>query len=127
MSVTPEQRQEIERALIKLRSPSKVMRATGYDLRDILPIHDEISERPRIMREEQHGGYGRPELRDCLVARKRAHESWDNTSPDIAEARANYEAGTHDMCTGRDGDWLLLYSIPQKKVTPRPDAFKPEV
>lgn len=128
VEVTPELRAEIIAGLRKLRSPSKVMRATGIDLRIILPIADELAGMPRVVREEVHGGYGRPEVRDHLVARKRAHETWDNTNPDIAAARAEYEAGTHEMTTGRDGDWLLLYSIPrQKPAEPRPDAFKPEI
>jgi hypothetical protein len=79
------------------------------------------------VREEQYGGYGRPELREFLVGRKRAHEVWDNNDPVIAQARAHYELGTCDMCTGRDGDWLLLYSIPNKKLKPRPDYFQPEI
>lgn len=122
-----QKREEIIRELTRLRSPSKVARKTGYSLEDILPVADELAGTPRVTREEQHGGYGRPELRDFLVARKRAHETWDNTNPDIAAARGAYEAGTRDMVTGRDGDWLLLYSIPQTRVTPRPDYFKPEV
>lgn len=128
VEVTPELRAEIIAGLRKLRSPSKVMRATGIDLRIILPIADELAGMPRVIREEVHGGYGRPDLRDHLVGRKRAHEVWENSELAIAEARSRYEAGTHEMCTGRDGDWLLLYSIPRNEPTaPRPDAFKPEI
>jgi hypothetical protein len=120
-------REEIIRALRKFRSPSKVSRTTGYDIRIILPINDELNGTPRTVRQEQFGGFGRPELTDFIVGRKRAHETWDNTAPTIAEAREAYEAGTHDMVTGRDGDWLILYSIPQRRVTPRPDYFRPEI
>lgn len=126
MSYDPK-REEIIRELTRLRSPSKVARKTGYALTDILPIADELAGQPRNVREETFGGYGRPELRDNLVARKRAHETWDNTDPAIAAARDAYEAGTHDMATGRDGDWLLLYSVPLKKPVPRPDYFRPEI
>ena len=31
----------------------------------------------------------------------------------IEEARAAYEAGTHEIVTGRDRGWLLLYCIPR--------------
>lgn len=127
MSISEDLRNEIIAGLRKLRSPSKVSRQLGIELRTILPIADELAGTPRVVREEQHGGYGKPELREFLLARKRAHETWDNNLPTIAAARLAYEAGTHDMFTGRDGDWLLLYSKPQKKVTPRPDYFKPEV
>lgn len=125
--MTPEIRAEIIAGLRKLRSPSKVSRMLGIDLREILPIADELSGTPRVVRQEAHGGYGRPELREFLVARKRAHESWDNSVPAIAAARLDYELGTHNMATGRDGDWLLLYSIPNRKPVPRPDYFRPEI
>lgn len=125
--ISPELRHEIILELRKVRAPSKVSRNLGIDIRMVLPIADELAGTPRVVREEQFGGYGRPELREFLVGRKRAHETWDNTDPQIAIARTNYELGTYDMTTGRDGDWLLLYSIPQRKVTPRPDYFKPEI
>lgn len=35
----------------------------------------------------------------------------------IAVARANYEAGTHEMVQGRDRGWFIQYSIPRKKRT----------
>lgn len=128
IELTPAVRGEIIAELRKVRgAASKVAKNLGYPLVLVLEVKDEMDSIPRSVREEQHGGYGRPELRDFLVARKRAHESWDNTDPAIADARNSYEAGSHDMCTGRDGDWLLLYLIPQDKVTPRPDYFQPEV
>jgi len=125
-TLTPDLRQEIIAELKKVRAPAKVARNLGLDIRLILPIADEMAGTPRVQREETHGGFGRPELREHLVARKRAGDTWDNTDPRIADARAAYEAGTHDMATGRDGDWLILYSIPQRRVTPRPDYFRPE-
>lgn len=33
----------------------------------------------------------------------------------IEDARNKYEAGTHEMCQGRDRDWFVLYCIPRKK------------
>lgn len=122
-----ELRDEIIAELRKYRAPAKVARNLGIDVRIVLPIADELSGSPRILRQEQHGGYGKPELREHLVGRKKAWEVWDNDEAQIAAARAAYEAGTHDMFTARDGDWLLLYSVPQQKVTPRPDYFKPEI
>lgn len=124
-TVTPEVRAEIAGLLRRVRSPSKVVRLTGYDIRLVLQVHDEEVEN-RVTREERHGGYGRPELQAYAVARKKADAAWDNSIPAIAEARAAYEAGTHIMITGRDGDWLILYLIPQRRVTPRPDYFRPE-
>jgi hypothetical protein len=126
-TITPEIRDEIIFELRKVRAPAKVARNLGIDIRHVLPIADELAGQPRALRQEVHDGHGRPELRDMLVARKLAHDVWNNDDPAIAGARAAYEAGSHDMATGRDGQWLLLYSIPQRKPTPRPDYFQPEI
>lgn len=60
---------------------------------------------------------GRPELRRYRVSAK--HTSWSTwpvvDQDKIDDARAKYEAGTHEMCQGRDGDWFVLYLIPRKK------------
>jgi hypothetical protein len=92
--ITAELRYEIIQELRKVRAPSKVARNLGVDIRLVLPIADELAGTPRVVREEIYGGFGRPEVREHLVGRKRAHESWDNSDPKIAAARAAYEAGT---------------------------------
>lgn len=120
-------KQEIITELRRVRAPAKVARNLGLDLALVLQVSDEIGGVRRTSRAEQYEGWGRPELRDFVVDRKRAYQAWDNTIPNIATARANYEAGTHEMCTGRDGDWLILYSIPRDRVAPRPDYFRPEI
>lgn len=117
---------EVIRELRKVRAPAKVARNLGIDLRSVLEIADKTGGSSRTSREEQFEGEGRPELRQFLVARKRAHHEWDNEDPLIAQARADYEAGTHEMATGRDGDWLILYSIPRNRPQPRPNYFRPE-
>lgn len=117
---------EIVSELRKVRAPAKVARNLGVDLRLVLEVSDRIGGATRSSRGETFDGEGRPELRDMAVARKRAYQVWDNTDPAVAAARAAHEAGTHTMATGRDGDWLILYLIPQKTVTPRPDYFRPE-
>lgn len=70
-------------------------------------------------------GFGDPEKKKHLMARSLATESWDNTRPEVAEARKRFEEGTHGLNIGRDGPWLLLYSFPQAVKTPRPDYFVP--
>ena len=72
-----------------------------------------------------YDGYRKPELRENLVGRNLATESWDNTRPEIKDAREKYEAGTHTLMTGRDGPYLLLYAVPQPVITPRPGYFTP--
>lgn len=62
-------------------------------------------------------GWGRYELRDYVVTRCVAGDGWGgNSVKAIAKARTDYDAGTHEMCQGRDGDFLILYSIPRKAV-----------
>lgn len=68
-------------------------------------------------------GFGDPNKRQYLVARGLATEVWDNSLPEIAEAREKFEAGTHEMATGRDGPWVLLYLFPRVVKQPRPGYF----
>ena len=72
-------------------------------------------------------GFGDPEKKKYLVARSLAKETWDNTRPEVSDARAKYEAGTHEIATGRDGPWLLLYLLPRAIVKPRPNYFTPTI
>lgn len=107
------------------RSPYKVADAVGISARTVLEIIDEHGHKVSQI-QERHEGWGRPELRDFLVARTKAGTSWDNDEPEIAEARRAYEAGTVELCTGRDGRYLLLYAFPRKRKEPRPGYFVPE-
>ncbi len=72
----------------------------------------------------RYGGRGRPELEKYIVSTKNATDSWDNSVAELRQARARYEAGTHEMCSGRDGDTIILYCIPRAVVEPRPNYFK---
>ncbi len=107
------------------RSPYRVARSLGIKPDVVIDIIEANRER-LSPRQEQFGGLGRPELVEFTVARKRADASWNNEDPAVAAARAAYEAGTVDMCTGRDGNWLILYAIPRKKPAPRVGYFLPE-
>lgn len=123
---SPEAEEVILRSFRKTESPFKVATETGYPIEYVWEV---IDDHPEALIEfaERHGGEGRPELLIYRVARIRVSEQWDNSDPAIAQARANLEEGTHTMCTGRDGGWRLLYSIPLKVPTPRPNYFQPEV
>lgn len=72
-------------------------------------------------------GFGDPEKKKYLAARNLAKTSWDNGRPEVAAARAKFEAGTHTLAIGRDGPWLLMYVIPLAVVKPRPNYFQPMV
>lgn len=68
---------------------------------------------------------GDPAKRRFLVGKILANSSWDNSEPNIADARRKFEDGTHNLGTGRDGPYILLYCFPQIKRTPRPNYFTP--
>ncbi len=124
--LTPEIREEISRDLRKTRAPARTARNLGYTIHMVLEVLEE-EKHPRPFRDEVYGGLGRPDIRDFTVDRKKVWEVWDNDKPAIAKARADYEAGTIEMCTGRDGDWLILYAIPRtKQATDRAGYFLPE-
>lgn len=72
----------------------------------------------------KYGGRGRPELEQYVVATKRANEPWDNSTAELRQCRARYEAGTHEMCQGRDGDTIIQYSIPRAVAESRMGYFR---
>jgi hypothetical protein len=58
---------------------------------------------------------GAAALRDCIVSVCRAGSSWPSEDRRaIQRARDAYDDGLAIMCTGREGPFLLLYSIPRK-------------
>jgi len=126
-ALTPEVIEDIIQVYKRTRSPFKTATETGVDVADVWKVVDENKDRMSVF-EERYGGRGRPDLQDFLVASRRAGDrEWDNEDAGVAAARARYEAGTHTMATGRDGQWLLLYSIPLKWPSdPRPNYFRPE-
>lgn len=129
MSLTPEVEAEVLRVYRQTRSPFKTAKKVGHiDVSDVFAVINK-HEGEISTAQERHGGFGREELRDHLVARRKITVSgWNNADPLIAKAREDYEAGTHIMATGRDGGWLLLYSIPRRgRPDPQVGYFLPEV
>jgi hypothetical protein len=61
-------------------------------------------------------GWGPLSLRPHAVARRHIDGEWDNRSERIKEARWKYDKGLTEMCSGRDGYWIILYSLPRKEV-----------
>lgn len=74
-------------------------------------------------------GRGRPELQKFIVGVRdlSEFEGWNNEDPKIKKARDDYDAGTHEMCSTRDGMNLLLYSIPRKIKAERKPYFQTNV
>ena len=126
VDMNPEMREEIARDLRKTRAPARTAKNLGYPIRLVIEVMEE-ERQPRPFREEKYGGMGRPEMQQFIVDRKRPWEIWPNLTDPVLTARNQYEAGTHEMATGRDGDWLILYSIPRKTVAKdRQNYFQPE-
>lgn len=105
---------EMLRADLKTRSPSQIARTYGLSLSDILntpssgPVFAPVSD----------DGWGRQELRAYIVSRTKAGAGWPLADlSKIMTARRDYDAGLVEMCTGRDGKFLILYSIPRKQPT----------
>lgn len=94
---------------------------------EVLYVSEIIKANPNLpapnLSECRWDGFGDPDKQKHLVARMPATEVWDNTIPEVAEAREQFEAGTHDMATGRDGPFILLYSFPRAVRQPRPNYF----
>lgn len=123
--LTPHIIDEVIQAYKRLKSPFRVAKLLSLDVQQ---VWDVIEENPELVTAVpcRFGGDGRPELFPYLAARRKVSDpGWDNKSAEIQQARADYEAGTHNMVTGRDGNWLLMYMVPQKRITPRPDYFWP--
>lgn len=131
MAITPENTADVlrlYRANPRRFSPFKVARQVGLSTEEVFNIIEDNRETLSTAK-ERFGGFGRPELQPFIVARRRAMDrEWDNNDPEIVKARTNLETGTHIMTTGRDGAWLVLYSIPRKgRPDPQPGYFLPEV
>lgn len=128
MAITPEIIEDTLRHYKQTRSPFKTATKVGITVTEVLQIVDSQQDKLSSV-QERHGGFGRPALQPFIVARRRALDrEWDNGDTKVALARENYEAGTHIMATGRDGSWLILYSVPRRgRPDPMPDYFLPEV
>ena len=73
---------------------------------------------------EKHGGYGRPEMRCYIVARRHVNKTWARQdSQAIEQARRLYDEGKSEMATGRDGRWIILYSIPRNSKAIRTNSW----
>lgn len=116
MSPSPELIAEILHEYKRTRSPFKTATAVGVNVQTVWSVIDTNKDSMSPF-EERHGGRGRPEMEPYLVATRHVGDrGWNNEQPEIAAAREAYEAGTHEMATGRDGAWLILYSIPRRRV-----------
>lgn len=116
---------DVREELAKHGSVFKTCRQLGIDnVQYVSDIANEMKaqESPDLSACEFEG-FGDPEKKNFLVARSLAVEVWDNSRPEVADAREKFEAGTHNMLTGRDGPYVLLYLFPRAVKEPRPGYF----
>jgi len=127
-NLTEEDRDRVLEEFSRTKSPYKVARSLGIPARSVWEILDANKEHIQN-RPTRFGGFGRPELRRFTIARRLASSSerWDNKSPPVANARRDFELGTVELMTGRDGGWEILYAIPRVKRCPRPGYWNPAV
>lgn len=71
---------------------------------------------------------GRPRLRQYMISSRHVSEiGWPRKDRGAIEAaRASYDAGTHELCQGREGSFMVLYSIPRRKRDRRVKYFAAE-
>ena len=106
----------------------KTARNMGVSIEYALSVIDTAEDQPQPdLSTCEFEGFGDPEKRRYLVARNLANSSWDNKRPEVADARAKFEAGTHNMAIGRDGPYLLMYLFPRAVSQPKPNYFTPTV
>lgn len=120
--------QEIREEYANHRSLFKTAKKLGLDISYVKLVVESMPEEVKPdLTACRWDGFGDPEKKQFLVARNPADRSWDNNRPEVSDAREAFEAGTHDMATGRDGPFLLLYMFPRAVRTPRPNYFNPVV
>lgn len=117
-------KQDILREYAEHKSLFKTAKKLGVQ---ITLVREVIKDLPKIeppnTSQFRYDGFGDPKKKKYYVARMLATEVWNNEIPEVAEARRAFEAGTHNLGTGRDGPYIILYSFPQIVKTPRPGYF----
>lgn len=107
-----------ERAILaqigKGKRPTAISEQLGVPLTEVIEIY-----KGRVGTGSRE--IGREELRPYIVAVTVAGQAWSpRDRKAILSARMRYDQGLDEMCTGRDGAFLILYSIPRiKRVEPR--------
>ena len=92
---------------------SKIERRTGIPLFKIRDLDGTtVPENGRVLTDDRMGRHG---LREFILVTKDVNDVWPNSDPRIQAAKDRYDAGLCEICTGRDGDTLILYEIPRQR------------
>lgn len=79
------------------------------------------TKRPVSLSGSAEFNLGRASLRPFLIAFKKPGQDW-TSSEVIKDARRKFDAGTHEMFQGRDGEYCLQYLRP-RKVPTKPRSY----
>ncbi|MBD9544226.1 hypothetical protein IB276_32805 [Ensifer sp. ENS04] len=111
---------------------SKVARALGVDYFALKDRQNRLNSQTRATGIHPAAGpipdditvLGRAGFQQNVVAVKRQGDSWpERFSAAIADARAKYDAGTHEMFQTSDNGWVIQYLIPRLKSAGRRQFF----
>lgn len=96
--------------------PVKLAAKLGISLQEVAARATAAPSIP-VRRRAPPADLGQPYYRKHIVSIRHCETPvWPSADMEkINRARNDYEAGTHEMCQGRDRNWFVLYSIPRKK------------
>jgi hypothetical protein len=108
---------------------SKVAKELGVRPSDIrreitpaAPVATDLIEDHHPQPARDNNGFyalGRVNLRKYIVSKRHALGLWPEADrKTLAQARQDYDAGTHVMVQGRDGSWIIQYVWKRSKPVP---------
>ena len=109
---TEAEREMVLSDLAKGRTLQRISRNYGLAPKVVREIAGESKTSKFTVHSED--GLGRPKLRPFIIASRHVHEPWPENE-EIRKAQLRYDAGMSEICTGRDGDYQILYEIPRKQ------------
>lgn len=100
----------------KAQTPVRIANQFGVPVSLVRFISEELPTGTSKFEQHSEDGFGRAELRQYIVARKLAAGQWAREDQEaIDKARQDYDDGKSEMVQGRDGDFVIQYSIPRRR------------
>lgn len=109
---------KILEALQKSRNPHDIAENLGVKVSDVRLVM-------RNHELEELQGWGKPHLQEWIVSRRRAWEpSWPSRhNSRLTDHKRMHDQGSTTMCQGRDGDYIIQYSILSQRPIKRAAYF----
>lgn len=105
----------------------RMLETTRHPYRIQVETRTQLSEVRRLMRQEpsELPGWGRPSLHPYILSRRgvNAYEWPREDRGLILEHRRLHDQGKTTMCQGRDGQYIIQYSIPTRVTVRRAPYF----